>query len=71
MINGLIRRFIPKGSDISKLFGKKISEIENYCKTLPRKILNCKHLKNFSVTVSFFLAFNICRVSFFNSPYSL
>ena len=40
MINGLIRRFIPKGSDISRISDEKISEIENYCKTLARKILD-------------------------------
>ena len=37
--NGLIRRFIPKGSCISKYIIEAISNVQNWCNTLPRKIL--------------------------------
>lgn len=39
-INGLIRRFIPKGTDISKLTKKKVQWVENWLNDLPRRILN-------------------------------
>ncbi|MDR3185923.1 MAG: IS30 family transposase, partial [Christensenellaceae bacterium] len=34
--NAIIRRFIPKGSDISKYTNKYIKEIENYINFMPR-----------------------------------
>lgn len=37
--NGLIRRFIPKGKSIDDLDDTLISYVENWCNTLPRKIL--------------------------------
>jgi IS30 family transposase len=36
--NKLIRRFIPKGTDISKLKQKDIRRIENWMNNYPRKI---------------------------------
>lgn len=38
--NRIIRRFIPKGADISKFTHKQIKEIENWINRYPRKILN-------------------------------
>lgn len=38
--NRIIRRFIPKGSDISKFTKKKIQKIEDWINALPRKILD-------------------------------
>ena len=38
--NGQIRRFIPKGSDISKYSHKRIKHIEHWLNNYPRKILN-------------------------------
>lgn len=38
--NRMIRRFIPKGSDISKLTRKQIRSIEAWINNYPRKILN-------------------------------
>ncbi len=38
--NRMIRRFIPKGSDISKINEKIIKEIENWMNNYPRKILD-------------------------------
>ncbi|MGF7185737.1 IS30 family transposase, partial [Desulfitispora alkaliphila] len=38
--NGLIRRFIPKGSALSQYSVDAISKVQNWCNTLPRKILN-------------------------------
>lgn len=38
--NGLIRRFIPKGRSICEFSIESIAKIENWCNTLPRKILN-------------------------------
>ena len=38
--NRIIRRFIPKGSDISKFTCKKIQQIEDWINNYPRKILN-------------------------------
>lgn len=40
--NGLIRRFIPKGKAISNYSTDSIANIENWCNTLPRKILGYK-----------------------------
>lgn len=40
--NRIIRRFIPKGCDISKYTGKKIQEIEDWINHYPRKILDFK-----------------------------
>jgi IS30 family transposase len=40
--NGMIRRFIPKGSDISKVSEKEIKDIENWMNNYPRKILGYK-----------------------------
>lgn len=37
--NGLIRRFIPKGKSINEIDGILIAYVENWCNTLPRKIL--------------------------------
>ncbi|TDX49162.1 IS30 family transposase [Orenia marismortui] len=37
--NGLIRRFIPKGKSISQFSIESIARVENWCNTLPRKIL--------------------------------
>lgn len=38
--NGLIRRFIPKGRSINEFSIEAIARIQNWCNTLPRKILN-------------------------------
>jgi IS30 family transposase len=40
--NRMIRRFIPKGSDISKIPRAEIQKIENWINRYPRKILNFK-----------------------------
>jgi len=40
--NGLIRRFIPKGTPISKIDPTTILRIQNWCNQLPRKILAYK-----------------------------
>jgi len=40
--NGLIRRFIPKGESIDDIDEKLIAYVENWCNTLPRKILGYK-----------------------------
>lgn len=40
--NRIIRRFIPKGSDISKFTHKQIRRIEEWINNYPRKILNFK-----------------------------
>jgi len=37
--NGLIRRFIPKGKSIDDIDPSVIAYVENWCNTLPRKIL--------------------------------
>ncbi|WP_027416716.1 IS30 family transposase [Aneurinibacillus terranovensis] len=37
--NGLIRRFIPKGKSIDDIDESLIAYVENWCNTLPRKIL--------------------------------
>lgn len=41
-INRMIRRFVLKGSDISKYSNEYIKEIENFLNNLPRKSLNYK-----------------------------
>jgi len=38
--NRIIRRFIPKGSDISKFTRKQIQTIEDWINNYPRKILD-------------------------------
>lgn len=38
--NGLIRRFIPKGKRIESYSDEQISNIEIWCNSLPRKLLN-------------------------------
>jgi IS30 family transposase len=40
--NGLIRRFIPKGTDIGKVSEQDIRAAEKYWNTMPRKILDYK-----------------------------
>lgn len=42
---GLIRRFIPKGSDIGKLSVKDVQSIEHWLNDLPRRILKGKSAK--------------------------
>jgi len=37
--NGLIRRFIPKGTAISDLTSAQIERVQNWCNNLPRRIL--------------------------------
>lgn len=37
--NGLLRRFIPKGRSISEFSIDSIAKVQNWCNTLPRKIL--------------------------------
>lgn len=39
-MNRMIRRFIPKGTDISKLGKREIKRIQDWLNTYPRKILN-------------------------------
>jgi IS30 family transposase len=41
-LNGIIRRFIPKGTDITKLTQEQIEHIGNVINTMPRKILGYK-----------------------------
>jgi len=38
--NGLIRRFIPKGKRIDRLSFQVIADVETWCNSLPRKILD-------------------------------
>jgi len=38
--NGIIRRFLPKGTDFSFIKTKTVREIQNWMNTYPRKILN-------------------------------
>ena len=53
--NGIIRRFLPKGKDLSKLSQQDLNRINNWIDSYPRKILNYKsaqtvfeqELKNF------------------------
>jgi IS30 family transposase len=37
--NGMIRRFIPKGTSINGYSDRAIASVQNWCNTLPRKIL--------------------------------
>ena len=37
--NGIIRRFIPKGTDITSIPAKRIREIQDWMNTYPRKSL--------------------------------
>lgn len=37
--NGLIRRFLPKGTRMSDVSHEQVAHIQNWCNTLPRKIL--------------------------------
>jgi len=37
---GLIRRFIPKGMRIDQLSTQAIADVETWCNSLPRKLLN-------------------------------
>ena len=38
--NGLIRRFIPKGKSINSFSIESIAKVQNWCNTLPRKVLD-------------------------------
>jgi IS30 family transposase len=38
--NGIIRRFLPKGTDFAYVKNKEIKEIQDWMNTYPRKILN-------------------------------
>lgn len=49
--NRMIRRFIPKGSDISKVTNKRIKEIEIWINNYPRKILGYKSSSDFVNTL--------------------
>lgn len=40
--NGMIRRFIPKGTPISSVLKREVKEIENWLNNYPRRILNGK-----------------------------
>jgi IS30 family transposase len=40
--NGIVRRFIPKGSDFTALSQDDIDRINHYINTMPRKILGYK-----------------------------
>src|SRR5690606_34804078 len=37
--NGLIRRFLPKGTDFNKISAQRLKEIENILNNRPRKVL--------------------------------
>lgn len=37
--NGMIRRFFPKGTDLSKVSKKEIKKVQNWTNNYPRKIL--------------------------------
>ena len=45
-INKLIRRFIPKGTDISEISNARIKYIENWINSYPRRILGYKSAKD-------------------------
>lgn len=45
-INKLIRRFIPKGTDISRISKTRIKYIENWINSYPRRILGYKSAKD-------------------------
>ena len=38
--NGIIRRFLPKGTDFAFIKAKSVREIQDWMNTYPRKILN-------------------------------
>lgn len=38
--NGIIRRFLPKGTDFAFIKAKEVKEIQNWMNTYPRRILN-------------------------------
>jgi len=40
--NRMIRRFIPKGTNLAKISDKEIKKIENWMNSYPRKILDYK-----------------------------
>lgn len=44
--NRMIRRFIPKGTDIAEVSNKEVKRIENWMNNYPRKILDYKTAKN-------------------------
>ena len=46
-VNKLIRRFIPKGYDISKFTKKEIKKVQEWINNYPRKILNYKSAKQY------------------------
>ena len=48
-INKLIRRFIPKGTDISKISNARIKYIENWINSYPRRILGYKSANDIAV----------------------
>lgn len=48
-INKLIRRFIPKGTDISKISKARIKYIENWINSYPRRILGYKSANDMAV----------------------
>jgi IS30 family transposase len=43
--NRILRRFVPKGTDIGKLTAKQLQKIEDWVNNYPRKILNYKTAK--------------------------
>lgn len=49
-INKLIRRFIPKGTDISKISKAKIKYIENWINSYPRRLLGYKSANDMAVS---------------------
>lgn len=44
--NGIIRRFIPKGTDLSRLSQAELNRINNWIDTYPRKCLNYQSSEN-------------------------
>jgi len=44
--NRMIRRFIPKGSDISKLTCRQVQQVEDWMNSYPRKILDFETAEN-------------------------
>ena len=40
--NGLIRRFLPKGTDFNKISVERLKQIENNLNNRPRKVLGFK-----------------------------
>jgi IS30 family transposase len=47
-VNGIIRWFIPKRSNISKISTEQIKEVEDWINNLPRRILNAQSAKTAS-----------------------